>query len=134
MSDHLPVIVSLHVAIGGAAGALVRSRPLALALGPALHVAADRVRHEDTGDVGFETGSGLALLALLAATRGPLDPAVLCGAASAAPDLEHVAPWLRPGGHKLFHRGSHEGGGISTAAQLLLAGAVVGAMLGRRTA
>ena len=30
------VIVSLHVATGGAVGALVRSRPLALLLGPAL--------------------------------------------------------------------------------------------------
>jgi hypothetical protein len=125
------VIVSLHVAIGGAAGALVRSRPLALVLGPALHVAADRLRHEDIPDLSFEIGSGLAALALLAARRGPLDPAVLGGAASAMPDLEHVVPWLRPGGRKLFHRGSHAGGGISSDAQLLLAGAAVGFLLGR---
>jgi len=128
------VIVSLHVATGAAAGALVRSRPAALLLGPVLHVAADMVRHEDIPDLAFETGSGLAALALLAARRGALDPAVLGGATAAAPDLEHVLPFLRPGGRKLFHRGEQEGGGISTDAQLLLAGAIVGFLLGRRRA
>lgn len=54
------MIVSLHVAIGGAVGALVRSRPLALLLGPPLHLAADRFRHEDIPDRSFEIGSGLA--------------------------------------------------------------------------
>ena len=48
------MIVSLHVATGALGGALVRSRPLALALGPVLHVAADRVRHEDIPDLSFE--------------------------------------------------------------------------------
>jgi hypothetical protein len=57
---------------------------------------------------------------------------VLGGAACAMPDLEHVVPWLRPGGHKLFHRGGHRAGGISSDAQLLLAGATVGLLLGRR--
>jgi hypothetical protein len=127
------VIVSLHVALGGAAGALVRSRPLALLLGPPLHVAGDRVPHEDIPDRSFEIGSGLVALGLLAAWRGPLDPAVLGGATSAMPDLEHIAPWLRPRGEKIFHRGGgHHGIGISAEAQLLLAGAVVGLLLGRR--
>lgn len=126
------MIVSLHVAIGGAAGALARSRPLALLLGPPLHLAADRFRHEDIPDQSFEIGSGLAALTLLAARRGPMDPAVLGGAASAMPDLEHVVPWLRPRGAKLFHRGNQRGGGISSDAQLLLAGVTVGFLLGRR--
>lgn len=127
------MIVSLHVALGGAAGALVRSRPLALLLGPPLHVAADRVPHEDIPDRSFETGSGLVALGLLAATRGPFDPAVLGGAASAMPDLEHIAPWLRLRGGKIFHRsGGRHGVGVATEAQLLLAGAVVGLLLGRR--
>lgn len=126
------MIVSLHVAIGGAAGALVRSRPLALLLGPALHLAADRVRHEDIPDRSFEICSGLACLALLAARRGTLDAAVLGGAASAAPDLEHVLPWLRPGGRKLFHWTAQHGGGLSADRQLLLAGAMVGVLAGRR--
>jgi len=39
------VIVSLHVATGAALGAAVRSRSLALLLGPALHLAGDRVPH-----------------------------------------------------------------------------------------
>jgi hypothetical protein len=127
------VIVSLHVATGAAAGALVRSRPLALLLGPPLHVAGDRVPHEDIPDRSFEIGSGLAALALLAARRGPFDPAVLGGAVAAMPDLEHVVPWLRVGGENLFHRGrGRHGVGISVEAQLLLAGTVVGLLLARR--
>jgi hypothetical protein len=131
--DHRPVIVSLHVAVGGAAGALVRSRPLALLLGPPLHVAGDHVPHEDIPDRSFEIGSGLVALGLLAARRGPFDPAVLGGAAAAMPDLEHLVPWLRLRGEKLFHRGGgRHGVGISAEAQLLLAGAVVGLLLARR--
>jgi hypothetical protein len=127
------VIVSLHVALGGAAGALVRSRPLALLLGPPLHMAGDRVPHEDIPDRSFEAGSGLVALGLLAALRGPLDPAVLGGAATAMPDLEHVAPWLRVRGKTLFHRGrGRHGAGISVEAQLVFAGAVVGFLLTRR--
>ncbi len=126
------MIVSLHVATGAAAGALTRSRPIALLLGPVIHLAADRVPHDDIPDLGFEIGSGVATLALLAARRGVLDPAVLGGAAAAAPDLEHIVPWLRPRGRKLFHAGEPDGGGISTSAQLLLAGAAIGFLLGRR--
>ena len=126
------MIVSLHVAIGAAAGAMTRSRPIALLLGPLLHVAADRVPHQDIPELGFEIGSGLAALTLLGVGRGWLDPAVIGGAAAAAPDLEHVVPRLRPAGRKLFHWGDHKGGGISTSAQLLLAGGIVGYLVGWR--
>ncbi|HET8751020.1 MAG TPA: hypothetical protein VFM43_00665 [Gaiellaceae bacterium] len=126
------MIVSLHVATGAVLGAAVRSRRLALLLGPALHVAGDRVPHEDIPDRSFEIGSGLVALGLLAARRGPLDGAVIGGAAAAMPDLEHVAPWLRPRGEKLFHRGGRHGAGISAEAQLLLAGGLVGWLLARR--
>jgi hypothetical protein len=127
------VIVSLHVASGAALGALVRSRALALLLGPPLHVAFDRVPHEDIPDRSFEIGSGLVALGLLAARRGPLDSSVIGGAASAMPDLEHVVPWLRPRGEKLFHRdGGRHGVGVSTEVQLLLAGAILGRLLARR--
>ena len=131
MSDHHSVIVSLHVATGAAVGALTRSRPLAVLLGPLVHLAGDCVPHDDIHDLRFEIGSGLAALALLAARRGPFDPAVLGGAAASAPDLEHVVPWLRPGGRKLFHREGDVHRGISTGAQLLAAGAIV-AYLSRR--
>jgi hypothetical protein len=128
-----PVIVSLHVATGAAMGAAVRSRPLALLLGPAIHVAGDGVPHEDIPDRSFEMGSGLVALALLALRRGPLDVAVIGGAAAAMPDLEHVAPWLRPRGEKLFHRGGgRHGAGIPAEAQLLLAGSLLGWLLERR--
>ena len=127
------MIVSLHVATGGALGALVRSRALALLLGPPLHIAGDQVPHEDIDNRSFEIGSGLVALGLLAARRGSLDPAVLGAAAAAMPDLEHLAPWLRLRGETLFHRadGRH-GAGISAEAQLLLAGALVGLLLARR--
>ena len=127
------LIVSLHVAVGGTAGALVRSRPLALIIGPLLHIAGDQVPHEDIPDRSFEIGSGLVLLGLLAARRGPFDPVVLGAGACSAPDLEHVVPWLRPRGEKLFHRGGGgHGSGISTETQLLLAGVTLGWLLGRR--
>ena len=85
ISDDQSVIVSLHVATGAAMGTLVRSRSLALLLGPPLHVAGDQVPHEDIPDRSFEIGSGLVTLGLLAARRGPLDPAVLGGAAARRP-------------------------------------------------
>jgi hypothetical protein len=127
------VIVSLHVATGAAMGSLVRSRPLALLLGPLLHVAGDQVPHEDIDNEGFEIASGVAALAFLAARRGPFDPVVIGGAAAVAPDFEHVVPWLRPGGEFVFHRGAgRHGSGLSARRQLLIAGAVVGWLAGRR--
>lgn len=127
------MIVSLHVAVGAAMGASLRSRGLALLLGPPLHVAGDHVPHEDIPDRPFEIGSGIAALALLAIRRGPLDPAVLGAASCAMPDLEHLVRWLRPRGEKLFHRGAGgHGAGIPAEAQLLLAGVTVGWLLGRR--
>jgi hypothetical protein len=127
------VIVSLHVATGAVLGAVVRSRSLAFVLGPPLHVAGDRVPHEDIPDRSFEIGSGLLALALLAARRGLFDPAVLGGAAASAPDLEHLLPQLRVRGEKIFHRGGgRHGVGMPAESQLLLAGALVGLLLGRR--
>lgn len=125
------MIVSLHVATGAAAGSLTGSRPIAALLGPFVHLAGDRVPHDDIHDLGFEIGSGLAALALLAARRGVFDPAVLGGATAAAPDLEHVVPWLRPRGRKLFHREGNVDSGMSTWIQLLVAGAIIGFLLRR---
>ena len=128
------MIVSLHVATGAAAGAASGSRLAAIVLGPILHLAGDRVPHRDIGSRRFEIGSGLACLALLAIRRGLLDPATLGAASSSAPDLEHVVPVLRPGGVKLFHgrRGWHRSGCLPTKVQLLVAGAIVGALLAPR--
>jgi hypothetical protein len=128
------VIVSLHVASGAAAGAVSGSRLTAILLGPILHLAGDRVPHQDIGSRRFEIGSGLACLALLAGKRGLLDPATLGAAASSAPDLEHVFPFVRPYGRKLFHGrgGWHRSGRFPTHVQLLLAGAIVGALIAPR--
>jgi hypothetical protein len=49
------------------------SRRRALLLGPALHLAADRIPHEDIPSRRFEIRSRLASVALLAVRCGPLD-------------------------------------------------------------
>ncbi len=112
------MIVSLHVATGAALGALTGSRLAALALGPPLHLACDRVPHEDIADRRFE---------IRAACSG-----WRCSrSAAAAPDLEHIFPRLRPHGRKLFHggRGWHRAGGFRADVQLVLAGAIIGVLL-----
>jgi len=130
------MIVSMHVATGAAIGAATGSRRRALVLGLAAHALADAVPHEDIESRRFETVSGLALLSLLAAARGPLDPTVIGAAAASAPDLEHVLPFPQPGGRKLFpsHRveGWHRAGGITAGAQLVAAGMIVAFLLFRK--
>ncbi|MGH3112214.1 MAG: hypothetical protein ACRDOP_01965, partial [Gaiellaceae bacterium] len=83
----------------------------------------------------FETASGIAALLFLAATRGPLDPAVVGAAAASAPDIEHVLRLPRPGGRMLFpsHRvyGWHRTGGVPASVQLVAAGAILGALAAR---
>lgn len=130
------MIVSLHVATGAAAGAAVRSRLGALALGPLLHLVGDRVPHQDISSRRFEIGSGVAAVVLLAARRGPLDAATIGAIAASVPDLEHVLRLPRPGGRKLFpshrRRGWHRSGGLPASLQLLVAGALIGVLAAPR--
>jgi hypothetical protein len=128
------VIVSLHAATGATMGAAVRSRTAAALLGIPLHLAGDRVPHHDIHNRRFEIASGLAIVGLVAARRGLGDTATVGALAACAPDLEHVLPLPRPGGSKLFHgrRGWHRSGGLSTHAQLLLAGLLTGWLLAGR--
>lgn len=95
------MIVLMHVATGGLAGAATGSRRRAVALAPLLHFACDVVPHEDIPSLTFETASGVAALLLLGRSRG-IDAATVGAAAAAAPDLEHVLPLPRPGGRALF--------------------------------
>jgi hypothetical protein len=129
------VIVSLHVATGAAAGVLTDSRGAALALGPILHLAGDVMPHEDIPSTAFELASGVGAVLLLAARRGPLDPAIVGAVAASVEDVEHVLRLPRPGGRKLFpsHRndGWHNRGGIPAWIQLLAAGAIIGTLLRR---
>jgi hypothetical protein len=129
------VIVSLHVATGAVVGALSGSRRRALLLGLAAHAVGDAVPHQDVASRRFETLSGIGGLVLLAAARGPLDPAVVGAAAASVPDVEHVLPLPRPGGRKLFPshrvRGWHKAGGLPASVQLLAAGALLGALAAR---
>jgi hypothetical protein len=130
------MIVAMHVATGAAAGAAVGSRGEAAVVGLILHALGDAVPHEDFESIRFESTTGLGLLALLALRRGLTDPAVIGGALSAAPDLEHVIP--RPGHDRpmLFpsHRieGWHREGGISAPLQLLLSAVIVALLALRR--
>lgn len=132
------MIVSLHLATGAAAGALVRSPVAAAVVGPLLHFFGDRVPHEDINSKRFEVGCGIVGVLGLAAVRGPLDAATIGAAAACAPDIEHVVRLPRPGGRKLFpsHRipGWHRPGGLTPETQLLVAGILLGAVLatGRR--
>ena len=130
------MIVSLHVATGAAGGALTRSRVAAVALGPVLHLAGDRMPHHDVASRRFELASGVAAVLALAATRGPLDRAVVGAIAASLPDVEHVVRLPRPGGRKLFpsHRvaGWHRPGGVPAWLQLLVAGTLLGVVASSR--
>jgi len=130
------VIVSLHVATGAAGGALAGSRGRALALGPVLHLAGDRMPHQDIASRRFEIATGLFAVAALAVRRGPFDPAVVGALAASAPDIEHIVRLPRPGGRKLFPthriRRWHRSGGMPASAQLLVAGMLIGALIAPR--
>jgi hypothetical protein len=95
------VIVLMHVATGGLAGAASGSRARAVLLGPLLHAVFDAIPHEDIPSKRFETASGVAAVLLLARRRG-IDAATIGAVASAAPDLEHILPFPRPRGRQLF--------------------------------
>jgi hypothetical protein len=133
------LIVSMHVATGAVGGVLTGSPVAAAVLGPVLHFVGDRIPHEDIASRRFEVVSGVAGVLALAAVRGPFDPATIGAVTSAAPDVEHVLRLPRPGGRKLFpsHRipGWHRPGGVSARVQLVVAGALLGAVLatGRRS-
>ena len=132
------MIVSLHVATGALGGVLAGTRGRALALGPLLHFLGDRVPHQDIASRRFEIVSGAAEIVAIALVRGAADPAVVGALASSLPDVEHVVRLPRPGGRKLFPshriRGWHHAGGLSAGAQLLLAGVVLGVLIGPRRA
>ena len=96
------MIVLMHVATGGLAGAASGSRLRAALFGPVLHTVCDVIPHEDIPSKRFETASGVAAVHLLAARRGALDAATAGAVASSAPDLEHILPLPRPQGRQLF--------------------------------
>lgn len=126
------MIVSLHVATGGLVGAVSGSRRQALLFGLLAHAAGDAVPHQDVASRRFETISGFAGLALLAAARGPFDKVVVGAVGASVPDVEHVLAFPRPGGRKLFPshrvRGWHRAGGLPASVQLLAAGVLLGTL------
>lgn len=125
------MIVLMHVATGGLAGAATGSRRRAAVLGPLLHFACDVIPHEDITSRPFEIGTGVAAVLLLAGRRG-LDAATVGAVAASAPDLEHILPLPRPRGRQLFpsHRWSSPIAvrGIPAWLQLVVAVPVVAAL------
>ena len=104
--------------------------------GPLLHFLADVTPHQDIASRRFEIRSGVLLLTLIAARRGPMSPEIVGALAAAAPDIEHVLPLPRPGGRKLFptHRVHtlHPSGGVRAWTQLIAAGVIVGLLVSIR--
>jgi hypothetical protein len=129
------VIVAVHVAAGGLAGALVGSRLAAVPVGLALHVVGDVIPHQDFRSRRFELGSGVVGVVALALRHGLGDSVTVGALASSLPDLEHVLPLPRPGGRKLFpsHRWSplHRSGGVPAGLQLAVSLAILVALLTR---
>ena len=127
------MIVGLHVATGGLAGALLGSRRAAIPVGLALHVLGDAIPHRDLPSVRFELASGAAGVVALGLRRGFGDPAAVGAIASSVPDLEHLVPLRLLGGRKLFpsHRWPwlHRRGGVSAGAQLAVSVAVLAVLL-----
>jgi hypothetical protein len=127
------VIVSLHVATGALAGALLDSRRAAVPVGLALHVVGDALPHRDFRSRWFELGSGVVGILALGLRRGFGDPATVGAIASSTPDLEHLVPLQLLGGRKLFpsHRwaGLHRRGGVGAGAQLYASVALLAALL-----
>jgi len=127
------MIVALHAATGAATGALTRSRLAALAVGPVLHIAGDRVPHRHPAHPAWEYLAGILAIGLLAERRGPFDVATIGAAAAVMPDLEHVVPGLRV---KVFHRrrggDRHDSTGLSVRTQTLLAAMILAPLLDTR--
>ena len=127
------VISSLHVATGAAAGALLGSRRGALAVGPLLHVAGDRMPHYDIGWRKFELWTSIGGVVALAVSRGPLDPATVGAFASAVPDAEHVLRFPRPGRQEAVPepplRRLASAGRIPASVQLVAAGAIIAGLV-----
>jgi hypothetical protein len=126
------VIVALHVATGAAIGAATGRRSLAVPLGVLAHFLGDVMPHHDIRSRRFEIASGIAALGLVAAARGPFDPATVGAAAASSPDVEHLLPRRRD----VFpsHRWArfHNAGGLPASVQLLAAGALLGTVVATR--
>jgi hypothetical protein len=97
------MIGALHVATGAATGELTRSRPAAVALGPILHLASDRVPHRHPRWA-VDCLVGVGALAYVVYRRGITDVTTLGALAAIAPDLKHLRrtprrrrPWWRRG-------------------------------------
>jgi hypothetical protein len=121
------MIVALHVATGAVTGALTSSRGAAVALGPLLHVASDRIPHRHPRRK-WDFLAGAVALAYVAHRRGITDAATVGALAAVAPDAkprrrQTRPPRLRP------RRKPH---GLRVTAQLALAAALLAPLIRTR--
>ena|ERR1700722_12958038 len=126
-------MVALHAATGAATGVLTRSKLAAIAAGPVLHVAGDRVPHRHPTHPGWEYLAGILAIGMLAERRGVLDPATLGAAAAVMPDVEHLIPGLGVRRAKVFHRrpgrDRRDATGLSIRTQTVLAAMILAPLL-----
>jgi hypothetical protein len=125
------MIVSLHLATGAATGELSRSRRLAVASGPVLHVLSDRVPHRHPDHLVWDYVASAIAFGVVARSRGMRDAATLGAVAAVIPDLEHVLPARGP---KVFHRRRRRrrAAGLSVGTQLGLTAVMLVPLLARR--
>jgi hypothetical protein len=130
-----------HIATGLLLGRRRRSALRALAVGIASHALFDITPHGEVNDRNFELASTVVGIGLLAARRGVRSPLVWGAIGAVLPDGEHVLPRsLRPNRdlfptHRFHSLHSSDGPwSIPAAAQVVLAGAVIGAVAAQRRA
>jgi hypothetical protein len=94
--DNGPVLVISHVVAGATLGTLVRGRTSRVVAALASHALLDGIPHDDAsiGEAG-QAALGVAALAALALSWGPLSPTLIGGLAGSAPDGEIALMRLR---------------------------------------
>jgi hypothetical protein len=129
------MIVALHVATGAAAGAASGSRLAALLLGPVLHLAGDRLPHQDIRSRRFEIGSGFSRAcssSLGGAARSILRRLAPRGAPHLTSSTSSRSCARAEGSSSTAAAAGTARGRFSADLQLLLAGAILGALIAPR--
>lgn len=103
VQSSIGLIVVFHAASGAAVGSIARSRLVSAAVGPLLHIGADRIPHDHPRHARWEYVSGLLFMGWLIRRRGLFDPATVGAASTVMPDLEHLIPRSPRRNRKLFH-------------------------------
>ena len=131
--DQQRELIVSSVATGAASGALVGSQ-CARSSSDLLHLAWDRLPHQDVVNRRFEIGSGVAALGMLVMQRGLLDPATIGGFAALRLISSIVVPAAPPTWKKLFPTVAGIALGPSRQPPTSSCGAILGALVPSMTA